>query len=47
MTKKSRVSTFNKILSLEEAEREKAKGTEIGKSLKRADDLYLKQRRKK
>lgn len=46
MKKKARVSTFSRTLSLEEAEREKQKGTALGKSLKRADKEYAKRRKK-
>ncbi len=45
MTKKVKVSTFNKTMSLEEAESEKAKDTSLGKSLREADELDKKRRK--
>jgi len=46
MGKKPQVNTFSKTLSLEEAEAEKRRGSSVGKSLKRADKLYEKRRKK-
>ncbi len=45
--KKTKISTFDKMMTTEEAEREKALGTPLGKSLKKADEEYEKRRRKK
>jgi len=45
MTKKVKVSTFNKVMSLEEAEREKAKDTSLGSSLREADRLNEKRKK--
>jgi len=45
MTDKRKIATFSKVMSLEEAEREKAKGTPLGESLKKADIVYKKRRR--
>jgi len=45
MNEKRKICTFNKVMSLEEAEREKAKGTPLGESLKKADITYKKRRR--
>jgi len=42
---KTKISTFNKVLSLEEAEAEKAKNTSLGESLREADRLYQKRKR--
>lgn len=44
MTKKVKVATFNRVMSLEEAEREKGKDTSLGASLREADSLYKKRR---
>jgi hypothetical protein len=41
-----KVHTFDKEMSLSEAELEKQKGTDLGESLKQADALYEKRRRK-
>jgi hypothetical protein len=41
-----KVRTFDKEMSLSEAELEKQKGTPLGESLKEADRLYEKRRRK-
>lgn len=46
MSKKPTVNTFSKEMTLEEAEAEKRRNSEIGKSLKRADELYNKRRKK-
>lgn len=43
--KKLKVSTFNTEMSLGEAEREKAKDTSLGRSLRDADELDRKRRR--
>jgi len=45
--KKPKIATFSKMMSLEEAEQEKALGTPLGQSLKEADKEYEKRRRKK
>lgn len=45
MTKKVKVSTFDKTLSLEEAENEKARDTSLGRSLREADKLDEKRRK--
>lgn len=42
---KRKVVTFSRVLSLEEAEREKLKGGSLGNSLKRADREYEERRR--
>lgn len=42
----AKVNTFSKEMSLEEAEAEKKRNSKVGKSLKRADELYRKQRSK-
>lgn len=49
MTKKEKrkIATFSKVLTLEEAEREKKEGSSLGKSLKKADREYEKRRRSK
>jgi len=41
-----KIRTFSEELSLTQAEKEKHKGSKIGESLKKADDLYDKRRRK-
>jgi len=46
-TKERKIATFSKVMSLEEAEREKQRGSPIGESLKKADDEYKKRRRSK
>jgi len=38
-SKKVKVSTFSKVMSLDEAEREKAQDTSLGRSLREADEL--------
>lgn len=45
--KKTKISTFSKQMTPEEAEREKALGTHLGKELKKADEEYKKRRRQK
>jgi len=45
MTDKRKIATFSRMMTLEEAEREKAKGTPLGESLKKADIAYKKRRR--
>lgn len=45
MTKEKKVCSFNRVMTLEDAEREKKKGTPIGESLKKADREYDKRRR--
>lgn len=48
MTKeKRRITTFSKVMSLEEAEREKKKESPTGKSLRKADEEYEKRRRRR
>jgi len=44
VTKKAKVATFSRVMSLEEAEREKAKDTSLGESLREADRLDKKRR---
>jgi len=44
MNKKPKVATFNRVMSLDEAEREKGKETSLGESLREADSLYRKRR---
>lgn len=46
MSKKSKIRTFDKSLSLEEAQREKNKNTVLGQALKSADEQYQKRRKK-
>lgn len=43
---KRKIATFNKVMTLEAAEHEKQKGTPLGKSLKKADKEYERDRRK-
>lgn len=45
MSKKKKVSTFDKTMTPEEAEQEKRKGTPLGKSLKKADQEYEQRKR--
>lgn len=45
--KKTQISTFSKQVSPEEAEREKALGTPLGESLKKADEEYKKRKKDK
>jgi hypothetical protein len=47
MGKKAKIATFDKVMTLEEAEREKALGTPLGEALKSADKEYEKRRRSK
>jgi hypothetical protein len=47
MGKKPKISTFDKTMTLEEAEHEKAKGTPVGEALKSADRQYEKRKREK
>ena len=47
MGKKTKIATFNKTMTLEEAEREKAEGTPVGEALKNADREYAKRKREK
>ena len=42
MGKKRKIATFSRVMSLEEAEREKQKHTRLGESLRRADAEYEK-----
>jgi hypothetical protein len=44
VTKKVKLATFNRVMSLDEAEREKGKETSLGESLREADRLYRKRR---
>jgi len=44
VSKKTKVATFNRVMSLDEAEREKGKETSLGKSLREADRLDKKRR---
>jgi len=43
--KKTKISTFSEQVTPEEAKREKALGTPLGKSLKKVDEEYEKRRR--
>jgi hypothetical protein len=43
--KKPKIATFNKIMTLEQAEHEKSLDTSIGQALKKADSLYAKRRK--
>jgi hypothetical protein len=43
--KKVKVSTFNRVMSLEEAESEKARDTSLGRSLREADKLDKKRKK--
>jgi hypothetical protein len=46
MTKdKPKISTFDKKMTVEEAEREKRKPTALGESLRKADKEYSKRRK--
>lgn len=45
MGKKKKVCSFNRVMTMEDAEREKKKGTPLGESLKKADSEYDKRRR--
>jgi hypothetical protein len=47
MGKKPKIATFNRVMTLEEAEREKALGTPVGEDLLKADKEYEKRRRSK
>jgi hypothetical protein len=47
MGKKTKIATFNKTMTLEEAEREKALGTPVGEDLLKADREYEKRKREK
>lgn len=44
--RKPKVNTFSKSLTLEEAQKEKEKGSQIGETLKRADKQYNEWRNK-
>jgi hypothetical protein len=43
---KRRISTFSQTISEEQAETEKQKNSSLGKSLKKADELYRERRKK-
>jgi len=43
--KKVKVSTFNRTMTLDEAEREKRQDTPLGKALKEADELDKRRRK--
>lgn len=45
--KKTKISTFSQQVTPEEAEREKALGTHLGESLKRADEEYKRRKERK
>jgi hypothetical protein len=47
MGKKTKIATFNRVMTHEEAEREKALGTPVGEDLLKADKEYEKRRRSK
>lgn len=42
-----KVCTFNRVLSLEEAEKERESGSRLGESLREADRLYEERKRRK
>ena len=42
-----RICTFNKVMSLEEAEKEKESGSRLGESLREADRLYQERKGRK
>lgn len=42
---KKKICTFNRVMSLQDAENEKGKGTSLGRSLREADDLDRKRKR--
>lgn len=44
--KKRKIATFDKKMTVEEAEREKRKPTALGESLRSADERYSKRRKK-
>jgi len=46
MAKARKVCTFNKIMSPEEAQREKTTETSLGESLRQADKLYERRKRR-
>ena len=43
---KFKISTFNKQMTPEEAEAEKSRGTNLGESLREADRLYEKRKKR-
>jgi len=43
---KRKISTFSKQMTEEQAEKEKQLGTPIGQTLKKADEVYSKRRKK-
>jgi len=43
---KRKISTFSQTISEEQAEAEKQKNSSLGKSLKKADELYRERRKK-
>jgi len=43
--KERKIATFSKVMTLQEAEKEKKSGTSLGESLKKADKEYDKRRR--
>jgi hypothetical protein len=43
--RKTKISTFDKSITIKEAEREKRKPTALGKSLRKADQQYSKRRK--
>ena len=47
MGKKTKIATFNKTMTIEEAEQEKGKSTPVGEALKSADREYEKRKREK
>jgi hypothetical protein len=47
MGKKTKIATFNKTMTQNEAEREKLLGTPVGEALKSADREYEKRKREK
>jgi len=44
---KRKIATFSRVMTPEEAEREKRKGGSLGESLKKADEEYVKRGRRK
>lgn len=45
MGKKEKICTFNRVMSLKDAENEKGKSTSLGRSLREADELDRKRKR--
>ncbi len=45
MGKKEKICTFNRVMSLRDAEKEKGKETSLGRSLREADELDKRRKR--